>query len=188
MIHLKKSPECCSQFSSNFWPGNALPLGDGSGGITTGMFLQRCTESFNPMSTQFFPFYSQQLWGLCVYLYSPHATLPRGERRTAEILLLQNSSCPQLTCTPNSEGMSWSGHDSSQLSVDFNIDQLKASTPRWCQAVAVPQGHKAMSKHIFTHPGALPALLWAAPWRAGLFQTSSSQSYSVSLKTPSHCF
>lgn len=86
MIHLKKSPECCSQFSSNFWPGNALPLGDGSGGITTGMFLQRCTESFNPMSTQFFPFYSQQLWGLCVYLYSPHATLPRGERRTAEIL------------------------------------------------------------------------------------------------------
>lgn len=51
-----------------------------------GKFLQRCTESFNPMSTQFFTFYSQQHWGFCVYLYSPHATSSRGERRTAAIL------------------------------------------------------------------------------------------------------
>lgn len=36
---------------------------------------------------------------------------------------------PQLTCTPNEEGMSLSGHNSSQPSVDFNTDQLKASTP-----------------------------------------------------------
>lgn len=79
----EKSPECYSQFSSNCWP---LPLGDGSGGITMGKFLQRCTESFNPMSIQFFTFYSQQHWGFCVYLCSPHATSSQGERRTAAIL------------------------------------------------------------------------------------------------------
>lgn len=55
-------------------------------------------------------------------------------------------------------------------------------------AVAAPQGPKAMSKHIFPHTAALPAQLRAVLWRAGLFQTCSSQSYSVSLKTPSHCF
>lgn len=63
-----------------------LPLDDGCGGITMGKFLQRCTESFNPMSTQFFTFYSQQRWGFCVYLHSPHVTSSCGERRTAAIL------------------------------------------------------------------------------------------------------
>lgn len=82
----QKRPDCYRQVSSTFWPENVSPLGDGSWEITMGKFLERHTESFNPLSTLFFTFYSQRHWGFCVYLYSLHATSPWGERRTAAIL------------------------------------------------------------------------------------------------------